>query len=152
MMAFPNNQQQDVVLSAFMREHALVKRTDDAQYIGWVDNSDPAKPVLLGAICFNNFIGSTCQLHVAMKDGYHYTPREMLATVMHIAFNRFNVAKLIGIVNSRNEKAMRYDRHLGFVEEHRMPGMHDGGGDIVIMSMNRTQCRYLRKSEERKVA
>jgi len=146
MMAFPNNQQQEMILAAFMEKHALIRHTSDAKYIGWV-NANPLSPELLGAVCFNTFLGATCQLHVAMKDDYHYTPREMLSTVMDIAFNRFNVAKLLGVVNSRNEKAMRFDKHLGFVEEYRMQGMHDNGGDIVIFSMTRTQCRYLRQSK-----
>jgi len=147
VIAFPNTREQDMILAAFMQKHAHVKLTADAQHIGWVNNSNPAKPELLGAICFNNFIGSVCHLHVAMKDGYHYTPREMLAVVMDIAFNRFKVKKLLGIVNSRNEKAMRFDHHLGFKEEYRLMGMHDDGGDIVVLSMTPEQCRYLRKEE-----
>jgi len=142
----PHTPQHNAVLAAFMQEHAYVKPTADAKYLGWA-NSNPLSAELLGAVCFNNFIGSTAQLHVAMKDGYHYTPKVMLATVMDAAFNRFNLAKLIGLVNSRNEKAMRFDRHLGFVEEYRMPGMHDDGGDIVFLTMTRTQCRYLRQPE-----
>jgi len=152
MMTFPNTQQQDAVLAQFMLKHAFVKPSADAKHIGWVDASNPLNPELLGAVCFNNFIGATCQIHVAMKDDYHYTPKEMLATVMEIAFNRFKVAKLIGIVNSLNASSMRFSRHLGFVEEHRLKGMHDDGGDIVIFTMDRTQCRYLRKTEERKAA
>jgi RimJ/RimL family protein N-acetyltransferase len=151
MIVFPNTREQDVVMAAFMQKHALVKPTSDSRHIGWVDNSNPARARLLGAVCFNTFIGSTCQLHVAMDGGYHFTPREMLATVMDVAFNRFGIKKLLGIVNSRNEKAIRYDRHLGFVEEYRMAGMHDEGGDIVVFSMTKEQCRYLRH-EERKAA
>jgi len=54
---------------------------------------------------------------------------------------------VLGVVNSNNEKAMRMNIALGYVEEYRMPGLHDGGGDIVIFSMTKDQCRFLRQEE-----
>ena len=142
MTIYPQTPEQANVLAAFLQKHAGVAPSTDAKLMAWVETAgDEAKLCLV--VGFNAFLGSVCQMHVAMAPDYHFTPKEMLRATFHHAFNDFKVKKLLGIVNSKNEKAMKYDLHLGFTEEHRMPGMHDDDGDIVILSMTREQCKYL---------
>ena len=140
MIIYPQNPQEEAAMMAFLSHFALVAPTADMKCIGWEEDGD-----LKMVVGLNAFIGAVCQIHVAMAKGFHFTPRALLTEVFDGAFNRFNVAKLIGIVNSLNVKAMRYDLHLGFKEEHRMVGMHDDGGDLVILSMSRTDCKYLNR-------
>jgi hypothetical protein len=42
-----------------------------------------------------------------------------------------------------DEKAMRMDLHLGYHEIFRLPGMHEDGGDLIVLAMKKTECRYL---------
>jgi RimJ/RimL family protein N-acetyltransferase len=125
-----------------MHDFAHVFASPDTKFIAWVEQSEIKMIVGLNA-----FLGKTCQIHVAMAPGYHFTPRAMMETVFEYVFNQLKVEKLLGIVNSTNEKAMRYDLHLGFKEEHRMVGMHDDGGDIVLLAMDRADCKYLKEKE-----
>jgi hypothetical protein len=120
-----------------------VQPTPDTRYIAWVD---PGGGALKLVVALNAFLGKTCQIHVAMKDGFSYTPKAMLEAVFDYTFNQIGLELLVGIVNSKNAPAMKYDKHLGFEESHRLPGVHDDGGDIVIMTMNREQCRYLKST------
>ena len=140
MIAYPITPDQVRTMREFVRAHALTQPTDDMQCIGWFD---PATEKLLMVAAMNGFMGRICNIHIAMVPGFHFTPKAMLREVFAHAFDRLKLAKLVGLVNSNNTRAMRYDLHLGFVEEHRMPGMHDDGGDLVILSMTRAQCRYL---------
>ena len=42
-------------------------------------------------------------------------------------------------------KAMDYDKKLGFNEVLRFAGMHDDGGDLVVLEMNKANCRWIRE-------
>ena len=47
----------------------------------------------------------------------------MLRAVFEFALKDAKCKKLLGVVNSSHAKAMKFDTHLGFTEEHRLPGM-----------------------------
>jgi hypothetical protein len=40
---------------------------------------------------------------------------------------------------------MNYDKKLGFTEVVRLEGMHDDGGDLVVLEMNKADCRWIRE-------
>ncbi len=141
MIIAPKNKEQWNLLAQFLQEYAGVKPSGDQQMMAWA--TDNRLQVVVG---FNGFVGRVCQMHVAMTKGYAFTPRELLRAAFDFAFTALKVKKLVGIVDSANEKAMRYDKHLGFVEEHRMPGMHMEG-DLVVFGMTRDQCKYLEKED-----
>jgi len=150
VIVYPKNQEQWALLARFLNEYAHVQPSADLKVMAYVTGQNR----VLMVVGFNAFMGSVAQIHIAFAPGEHYTPKAMLPAVFNHGFNDFNRKKLIGIVNSKNERAMKYDLHLGFVEEYRMPGMHDDGGDIVILSMTKEQCRYLENADgtERRVA
>lgn len=126
-------------MTGFLRHHASVQPATDTQCIGWV--TDEQKLVIV--VGLTSFLGSVAQIHVAFADGWHFSPRSMLRAVFDYAFNKAGREMLLGIVNSKNLKAMRLDLHLGFRELYRLPGLHDDGGDIVVLGMRKNECRYI---------
>lgn len=138
MIVVPENRAEWEQMAGFMLEAAGVNPTMDARYIGWV--SEKKLKMVVG---FNNFLGRTCQMHVAMADGFGYTPRVMLAKCFDYAFNRANCLTVLGVVSSANERAVRYDTHLGFKELLRLPQHHEDGADMILLGMTRDTCRYL---------
>jgi RimJ/RimL family protein N-acetyltransferase len=143
VIAIPRSQREWEAMAAFVRHHAGVLPNADARCIGWVSDHK-----LVMAVTFQAFLGKTAQIHVAMVPGWHFTPRAMLREVFHYAFDTAKLEMLLGVVNSKNVRAMRWDMHLGFRELHRLPGMHDDGGDIVLLGMKKAECRYLALREE----
>jgi RimJ/RimL family protein N-acetyltransferase len=57
-------------------------------------------------------------------------------------FNVCGVDKIIAPVGSKNAKAIRLVRKMGFTEEARLKDA-DTDGDIVFLTMTREACRYL---------
>jgi hypothetical protein len=43
---------------------------------------------------------------------------------------------------------MNYDKKLGFTELVRLEGMHDDGGDLVVLEMNKTDCRWIKERKK----
>ena len=127
-----------LALAEFLRTYALVTPTQDMQCVGWVSEGK-----LVIVVGLQGFLGKVCQIHLAFAPGWHYSPRSMLREVFRHAFITAGREMLVGIVNSKNEKALRMDAHLGFRELYRLPGMHDDGGDLVLIGMTKDNCRYL---------
>lgn len=142
MIVAPRTPEQAALTATFLEEYAGVQPSKDLVMIGWLEQ-DSLKIV----VGMHGFLGKVCQIHIAFAPDWHFSPREMLRVVFNYAFVTRGCELLIGIVNSKNEQAMRFDAHLGFKELHRIPGMHDDGGDIVILGLRKSDCKYLKKEE-----
>lgn len=96
---------------------------------------------LIAGVLYDQFNGRAIQMHVAAV-GRRWLNREYLRICFDFPFNQLKVQKLIGLVDSTNADALRFDQHLGFVEEARLT---DAGSkaDLIILTMTRQQCRWL---------
>lgn len=139
MIVVPNHPAEWQALAGFLHQYAGVHPSADMRCIGWV--SDEKK--LVAVVGFNGFVGKVCYSHVAFAPDWHFAPRTFLHEVFHYVFETAKCDMVLGIVNSKNEKAMRMDLHLGYHEIFRLPGMHEDGGDLIVLAMKKTECRYL---------
>lgn len=98
---------------------------------------------ITAGVLFNGYCGQSIQIHVA-KEPDAYINREWLFVLFDYAFRQLKVNKIIGIVDSTNTVALRFDKHIGFVQEHVIKGAGKYG-DMHILTMTRDQCRFLRK-------
>jgi len=140
VIVFPNDETQWNALAAFMQQRAGVDPSQGTKYLGWVDMEE--KKLAVG-VAFNGFMGNLCQIHVAMAENYSYTPKEMLREVFQFAFDGMKRELLIGVVSSLNKKAMKFDKHLGFVEHSRFKkALYNKTADLIILTMTPEQCKY----------
>jgi RimJ/RimL family protein N-acetyltransferase len=109
------------------------------QVIARVDD----RGVLVGGVLYKDYTGrgGSIAMHVA-----GYSPAWINRTILWIAFdypfNQLGVNKLFGQVPSWNRHAYKFDKHLGFVDECEIPGVYPGG-NMMLLSMTREQCRFL---------
>lgn len=98
---------------------------------------------IIAGVMFDRFTGRSICMHVVGVGG-HWMTRDFARACFGYAFHQLKVRKVIGLVDSVNEKARRYDEHLGF---HLEAVITDGGkdGDLCIYSMTPEQCRWLGK-------
>ena len=131
------------VASDILLREVGVQPCGDLQALFWVDEENKIEWV----IGYTAFIGKTCQMHmVNLKGGY--TPKGLLFGAFDFPFNYLGVEKAIGILNSLNTKAVEYDKKLGFTEVVRLEGMHDDGGDLIVMEMNKADCRWIKERKK----
>lgn len=97
--------------------------------------------VLVAGVMFDNFNGRSISMHVAGEGG-HWMTREYARACFGYAFNQLKVNKVIGLVDSSNQAARRYDEHLGFQLEATITGAGKVG-DMLIFSMTPEQCRWI---------
>ena len=111
---------------------------DSGQTIGLEKNG-----VLVAAVLYDNCTGRSVQMHVASDGSSRWMTREFLSVCFDYPFNQLKVKKIIGLVDSTNAEAIRFDENIGFQLEHVVTdaGRH---GDIRIYSMTRQQCRWIK--------
>lgn len=95
---------------------------------------------LQAGVLYDQFNGRSVCMHVAIEERIS---REYTRVCFDYPFNQLGVNKVLGLVDSTNEKALRFDKHLGFVEEARIAGAGKTG-DLVILTMTRQQCRWIK--------
>lgn len=97
---------------------------------------------ILGGVIYSDFTGASVCMHVAGFDP-KWINRDMLWVCFHYPFVQLGVSKIFAKVEATNAQALEFDRKLGFNVEARIPGVFSSG-DLVILSMCRPACRWLR--------
>lgn len=103
---------------------------------------------ILGVVGFDSWNGASCQMHIAGEG--NWLTRELLHATFDYVFNVADLNVVLGFVPSTNTKALRFDKHVGFVEVSRIK---DGTpeGDMVILELRRENCRYLREKHGKQI-
>ena len=105
------------------------------------------KGEIKGVVGFDGWNGASCQIHVAGEG--NWVNRELIRCVFDYAFNTAEMKVLIGAVPSGNERAIHFDKRMGFKEVARIKDAHPDG-ELIILSMRRDECRFLEKKEDGK--
>lgn len=102
--------------------------------IGWEIDGE-----LVAGTLYDQFNGRSICMHVAVEKPVTKT---FTKACFEYPFKQLGVKKIIGLVDSTNESALRFDHHLGFVEEGRIKdaGKH---GDLILLTMSRRECRWI---------
>lgn len=106
----------------------------DAIAIGWRDSTG----TLVSGVIVDHWNGASCALHVATDKPL---AREFTRFCFRYVFNQLKAKKIIGLVAASNTRALRLDKHLGFIEEHRIEQGHPDG-DLVILSLIPEHCTW----------
>jgi hypothetical protein len=140
MLRFAQSLEAKQVAADILLKEVGVQPCGDLQALFWVDAENKIEWV----VGYTAFIGKTCQVHfVNLKGGY--TPKGLLFGAFDFPFNHYGLEKVFGIVNSKNTKAVEYDRKVGLKEALRFEGMHDNDGDLIVLYMDKADCRWIRE-------
>lgn len=104
--------------------------------------ADPSHVAI--AVGYDCFVGRTCCIHSVIPRPETVT-KTIVRDTFAFPFNVCGCEAVLGLVDSTNAAALRFDKHLGFKEVHRIP---NGGteGDLIVLQMLRADCRWLRKA------
>lgn len=103
--------------------------------------SRSSKGELLGGSLFTNFTGRSICIHVG-SFANHWINKDLLWVTFHYPFIQLGCDKLIGLVPSYNERALEFDRKLGFKEETIIRDVYPEG-DMIVLSMYKDDCRWI---------
>jgi hypothetical protein len=97
---------------------------------------------LLGGCIYDGYTGAAIFIHQAGFDK-HWMSRDMLWAAFDYPFNQLKCSKLCGTIPSTNDELLAINKRLGFIVEATIEGAYPGG-DMLVLSMTREQCPWLK--------
>lgn len=130
---------QDARVVDFVTSHV-----DDLEFSGGVNTLGVEQDgELIAGVVFESYTGSSISLHVAALEGRNWLSKEFLFRVFAYPFLQLECNRVTGLVRADNEKAQKFDEHLGFVKEGVMRRGATDGTDYIIYGMLKEECRWL---------
>jgi hypothetical protein len=102
---------------------------------------------LLGGVIYQGFTGASIRMH-AVGFVPRWIDKDMLWISFEYPFGQLGVNKILVHVHSTNLKSLAFTTKLGFKEEAQITGVYPDA-DLVIMSMCREDCRWLKRGHRR---
>jgi RimJ/RimL family protein N-acetyltransferase len=87
---------------------------------------------IVSGVVFNNFNESNSTCHIAVSKPNRLF-LELLDHAYSYAFGQCKLKRLTGLVAADNHKALKLDKHIGFVEEGVMAKAGRQGQDIITL-------------------
>ena len=102
--------------------------------------------VIVGAVAMDTWSHNSCRIHIAVEDMLifkHGWPEE----VFNYIFNECDMGVIMGITPACNARAIRFIKHIGFVEVFRLKDGFEEGIDFVCTEYRKENCKYIRKED-----
>ncbi len=96
--------------------------------------------IVIGYDCWTE---GSCAMHQWIKDP-RYVQRDILREGFRYPFGIGNLQVVMAVVRSDNQKALRFDTHLGFVPLAVVPDAYGPGIHMHILTLKRNDCRWYR--------
>ena len=97
---------------------------------------------IAGGVVFTGYLGASITVHMAGSED-NWATRDFLWMVFHYAFVQLACRKVIGLTSSANTRALAVDVRLGFVPAARIPDAYPDGADLIVLTMDKSQCKWL---------
>jgi hypothetical protein len=135
-----------VLVNDFFRDRLGIEHSSDFRGVLHVPDAYRGAPSSMDhvaiAVGYNGFVGKTCCMHVVIQKPEMMSPR-IVREAFEFPFQVCGCVAVLGMVDSTNDAALTFDRRLGFKEIDRIAGA-GLDGDLVILRMLRSECRWLR--------
>lgn len=115
---------------------------DGCETIGWITGDG-----LTAGVWYKDYNGASIVAAIAISGPIS---RRFLWAIFDYPFNQLRVNKLICSIEDTNRKSLSLVKKMGFVEEARLTNAHPEG-DLVLVTMTKEQCKYLKGKYHAKV-
>lgn len=113
--------------------------TEDFRAIGLVRDD-----CLIAVAGYNWFVGKTCHVHIAADD--KRIPRSFVRAGFEYAFRQLDLVSVFAWMDPAKPHPLDIDYRLGFSDALRVPGGTVEGNDLILIQLNRADCKWLRAS------
>ena len=95
----------------------------------------------LAGCVMDTWTPTSCQIHFTIENPL-VLRHGFFQEISKFVFDTSKRLKMIGLVPANNERALKMDRKIGFVEVARIKDAHDVGVDCVVMELTRENCNF----------
>lgn len=126
-----------------MKERTHVIACEDSQGIVAADRGGN----ILAVCVADSFTPDSCNVHMAIDDPFVIKHGFLHEIGTHL-FDVCGRSHIFGLVPANNDRALKFDKHIGFEEVVRIPDGVRTGVDYVVLRMNKEDCRWIREKRE----
>ena len=131
----------------WMKERTHTIRCEDTQGIVALDRVGA-----IAAICVaDSFSPDSCCVHLCIDNPLVIRSGFLHEVARHL-FITCGRSHIFGNVPSTNQKALRFDKHIGFEEVCRIPDGVGTGVDYIVLRMDKATCPWLNEEQKREAA
>lgn len=102
---------------------------------------------VVGMVGFDRWTDNSAEMHVWLAQPS--ATRALLWPAFHYLFEQQNRGVAIGVVAASNARALRMDKHVGFVEVARIKDGKAQGEDLVLLELRKENCKWLKRTTRR---
>tara|TARA_R110000772_G_scaffold51809_7_gene118899 strand:+ start:6641 stop:7075 length:435 start_codon:yes stop_codon:yes gene_type:complete len=96
---------------------------------------------LIGVVAFDNWSECSVEMHTAGNG--NWLTRELLYKSFSYPFDHGGVNTVICRIDSGNARSLKFCERIGYKEQCRIPNAWEGSRDMVIVAMQKHECRWL---------
>jgi hypothetical protein len=123
----------------FIQSQAPILRVEDTTGIMAIDEETNTT---VGAAIMDNWTHNSVQMHFIVTNSM-VLRHGFMEEIFDFIFNVKKLSYIYGMVRETNEKALKIDAHMGFVEVLRLPDAWAVGEDIIVVELKKENCMYL---------
>lgn len=97
---------------------------------------------VVAAALYDGFTGGNVFIQVAGSPGTPWLTRAALRWAFGYPFSQLGVERVSAWVEADNERAIKFNEHVGFTLEHTLPRAGRKGQAVHLYRMFREDCRY----------
>lgn len=98
---------------------------------------------VVAVVVYDCFSSVQCDMHIASDGTKQWMTKDILVASFAYPFIQCGFESMTGIVPADNQRAIDFNRHLGWTEVGVRHRAGPGGKDILIMEMLRKDCRFI---------
>jgi hypothetical protein len=102
--------------------------------------------LLIAGAIYELWNGVSIAMQIAASEP-NWLTRSALWVLFDYPFNQVGAAKILAFISQANLRSQRLAKHAGFIEETRITKACPGG-DLLVYTMTRAQCRFLVRPKE----
>lgn len=125
----------------FVTSFMPVRYSEGMRAIGLLKDKE-----IVSGVLYDDWSGSNIWMHVASIPGRRWMTPSSYKMYAHACFDYpFNFLKcerITGWVEASNMDARKFDEHLGFRPEATLKRAARDGGDVILYTMFREDCKY----------
>jgi len=103
---------------------------------------DLDKNETVAAMVIDNITHNSVQAHF-MLSNVSALRHGFVEECCDLIFNEMGKKYIYGLVPGNNEKAIKFNKHVGFTEKTRMEEAFMDGVDYILMELKKENCKYL---------
>lgn len=127
----------------WMESQSHLRRLPDEK--GIVAESESGR--ILGMFSLNTWIESSVQVHSAISTPMCFRGYTFITELFNYIYVVTERLTAVAMVRSKNTKALKLNKHIGFTEVGRIRDGVRQGEDIVILELHKDDCVWINQKE-----